>query len=89
MGPVNDFHIDVALIREEVQKMMLPHQKVSRPLDEGPFLEALMAGVACLFVCLQLLLVTAVHGLHEHRHVSTAVFKALKGDTVHSAGPNG
>lgn len=58
-----DFAIDIKLLRQEVEKMLLPHQ--------------------------ELILVTNVHNLYEHRSISTAVFKALKGDTIHTTGEDG
>jgi hypothetical protein len=37
----------------------------------------------------QLVLVPSIHHLHEHHHISTSVWKAFKGDTVHTATVNG
>jgi hypothetical protein len=62
-GPVNDFALNLDLLRDELSRMLLPHQ--------------------------QMVLSTTVQSLHEHRHVSIAVSKALQGDTVHSATPGG
>jgi hypothetical protein len=62
-GPVNDFRIDMQVLRDQLQRMLLPSQR--------------------LFV------VPAVHGISEHRHIATAVFKALRQDTIHTAGDDG
>lgn len=37
----------------------------------------------------QLVLVPSVHSLHDHHHISTAVWKSLKGDTIHTATAKG
>lgn len=57
------FGIDLANVRAEVRKMILPEQELLMP--------------------------TALHSLSDHPHVATAVFKALKGDTVHAVDESG
>jgi hypothetical protein len=37
----------------------------------------------------QLVLVPSLHSLHDHHHISTAVWKSLKGDTIHTATKQG
>ncbi len=37
----------------------------------------------------ELLVVTGTHELGDHHHIATAVFKAIRSDTIHSVGSDG
>lgn len=104
---MNEFKIDLAVIKQQVRALLLPEQEVRRgkrvegrrkrcntvrahvcsKLQGGVFIA--LSPCASRFTAVQLLVVHGAHHLHDHHHLSAAVFKALKQDSVHTASSEG